>query len=118
MKTSDKYYPLVSDRWVESIIISLSYLSESSNKNELLNIENELIGFFENTSIKKITVNEKIEEFEEFLKLPFWDKRYELYSVWVFSLIYKATKEYGLIVHTINNKLVFPFFFRKKNFVK
>ena len=72
-------------------------------------IANNLKNFFNNMPVIKIETTEKIEKFEEFLKLPFWDKRYELYSVWVFSLIYNTTKEYGLRVHTINNKLIFPF---------
>ena len=95
---------LVSDKWVINTYKALNDISRCES------IKNDLASFFEDVDLtKKITINEKVEILEEILELPFWDKRYELYSVWVFTQIYKATKNYGLKVHTKNNTLAFPF---------
>ncbi|CAA6804851.1 MAG: Unknown protein [uncultured Sulfurovum sp.] len=99
---------LDNNEWIPMIIDYIYSLVDCNEeiKNE---IANKLEAFFSDMPVIKIKVEERVEKFEEFLKLPFWDKRYELYSVWVFTLIYKATKEYGLTVYTVNNKLSFPF---------
>jgi len=99
------YFSLVSNRWFDSVLKCLVHLeqNESSETTKKLTI------FFSEVKVKKIMLKEKIEKLDEFLKLPFWDKRYELYSVWIFSLIYRATKDYNLTVHTVDNKLIFPF---------
>jgi len=100
---SHKYYSIVSNNWVENIFNCLANLPEDNIPTKKLS------NFFVGISTIKITLPEKLEKLEAFLKLPFWDKRYELYSVWVFSLIYRATKEHNLTVHTVDNKLIFPF---------
>ncbi len=110
IRNSDsEIYSLVSNKWVENMLKALSYLSEDGNIARRQKIEKELVDFCKEVSIRKLTAKEKIKKLEEYLKLPFWDKRYELYSVWIFSLIYEAIKDYGLIVHTVDGALVFPF---------
>lgn len=46
---------------------------------------------------------------EEFLKLPVWKKRYEVYSIWVFTKIVSAFPEENVCFYVKNGCLVFPF---------
>ena len=54
-------------------------------------------------------VDETTKSWETFLKLPVWKKRYEVYSIWIFSKIVSAFDESELIFHVEDGKLTFPF---------
>ena len=60
---------------------------------------------------KKISIeiesNKKI--WKEFLSLPVWEKRYEVYSIWVFTKIVSAFPNECMTYYVQNNKLIFPF---------
>ena len=77
----NKEFSLVSNKWIEQTLKRLIYLLDDENIEKRKKIEDNLLVFFEKKSIKIITTEEKIEKLKEFLKLPFWDKRFELYSV-------------------------------------
>ncbi len=68
-----------------------------------------LKNFINKMDLKKQKIIKKVEVFEEFLNLPFWKKRYELYSVWIFTLIYDVIKKYDYKIHVIDGRLIFPF---------
>lgn len=52
----------------------------------------------------------KIEDIFEFLDLPIWKQRHELYSVWVGIKTLKILQtKFTLRVHSVENKLVFSF---------
>jgi len=90
---------------IEVMIKEIS-LNKITNISDIINLLDE---FLINIEFNKITTKEKVEVFEEFLDLPFWKKRHELYSVWVFAVIYNVIKKYEHKVHVINGKLIFPF---------
>lgn len=68
-----------------------------------------LTNFINKMDLKKQKIIKKVEVFEEFLDLPFWKKRHELYSVWIFTLIYDVIKKYDYKIHVIDGRLIFPF---------
>lgn len=48
-------------------------------------------------------------ELQELLNLPIWQKRHELYSVWVASQITNALRPFGVTFHPDSGNLSFPF---------
>jgi hypothetical protein len=50
-----------------------------------------------------------IREIEEFLSLPIWEKRHELYSVWISTQIVDVFKDNSLRIHQIDKTLTFSF---------
>jgi hypothetical protein len=50
-----------------------------------------------------------IRELEEFLNLPIWKKRHELYSVWICTQIVNAFENLSLRIHQVDETLTFSF---------
>lgn len=50
-----------------------------------------------------------INDLKDFLSLPIWKKRYELYSVWISSQIIESLKDNPYRVHTYNESILFSF---------
>jgi hypothetical protein len=50
-----------------------------------------------------------VNDLKDFLSLPIWQKRYELYSVWVSSQIIESLKDNSYRVHTYNERILFSF---------
>lgn len=55
----------------------------------------------------QISVQEEV--LEEFLNLPVWRHRHELYAVWVASFLTAAARPYGIRFHLQDGVLAFPF---------
>lgn len=55
------------------------------------------------------SIEEKTKKLEEFLDLPIWKKRHELYSAWVSTQIMDAVGYEHLEIHQVDGKLVFAF---------
>ena len=54
-----------------------------------------------------VAVNKKT--WQEFLSLPVWKKRYEVYSIWVFAKMISVFPSECITYNVQNNTLVFPF---------
>jgi len=50
-----------------------------------------------------------VNDLKDFLSLPIWKKRYELYSVWVSSQIIESLKDNPYRVHSYNESILFSF---------
>lgn len=59
--------------------------------------------------IIKYTEEELVKTIDEFLELPVWKHRYELYSVWVCTEIMGALDKYNIEYNVIDGKLSFSF---------
>lgn len=57
----------------------------------------------------RVTVEEIRRVITDILNLPFWKKRYELYSVWICSQILKAFPQNDIFYHVKDNTLSFSF---------
>lgn len=95
--------------WPSQFLYTLDQIINDKSLSENGAFIAELKAFLNTLPMKQITKKEKLKQLKEFLKLPFWDKRYELYSVWVFREIYEATKKYNLEIHLDGDTLSFPF---------
>ncbi|GIT99719.1 hypothetical protein TSL6_02260 [Sulfurovum sp. TSL6] len=100
------------DRWPYQIH---SQLQQITIKFDTLGTKNQqyiikiLDGFLNNIGVQITTIKERVKILDDYLELPFWKKRYELYSVWIFSQIYDVIKEHNHQVHVLDGKLSFPF---------
>lgn len=50
-----------------------------------------------------------VNDLKDFLSLPIWKKRYELYSVWISSQIIESLKDNPYRVHTYDERILFSF---------
>lgn len=57
----------------------------------------------------KNPIQKRIDEVIELLNMPFWKKRYEVYSAWVCTQIVKALDDHRIEYNVIDDKLSFSF---------
>ncbi len=107
---------LDSDLWIDSLIMGifhvLNTMDHTINPDKRV-LQYNIISQVETIYKKLDKTNEKKtttqKELEEFLDLPIWKKRYELYSVWISTKIISAIGLKFLEIHFVNHTLVFSF---------
>jgi len=106
------YANLGLDNWPWLVSNQLQQLAQNFDgliKEQQERYLNTLRDFLELNGFKKQTIQERVKILEDYLDLPFWKKRYELYSVWIFKLIYDVIKTHNHKIHVVDGKLTFPF---------
>lgn len=100
------------DGCVRDILKNLYCLAENYDnfsKSEKNIVEKELDDFL-NEYISKNKYEEVIiPQWQTFLRLPIWKKRYEVYSVWVFYEMISTFSDDEIVFHLKDNVLSFPF---------
>jgi hypothetical protein len=83
---------LHSDHWAESVAAMAYARAEEARANPSLidNLKQNLRVVLNDPSPERRDVEEAVREVEEILKLPIWQRRYELYSIWVLTQIIDA----------------------------
>lgn len=110
MEKSFLYYE--SDFCLGSILFCLYYIAEhypvfSDAEKEAA--RKQLQEFLEAFEISDGSVEKNIQVWQEFLKLPVWEKRYEVYSIWVFTRIIAAFPDEYVTFNVKDGQLIFPF---------
>ena len=93
-----------------SSLASLYYLSENYetfNETEKEKVKKSLREF--DRFVFHDTIEKSMPFWEEFLKLPVWEKRYDLYSVWIFTQMVADLPETKISYNVTNNALHFSF---------
>lgn len=105
-----------SDKWPRYFIIQIyqfiQYLdSQNITKREQVAeaVTNKLKEIISTIPVLTYTKEEIVKSIEEFLELPIWKHRYELYSAWVCTQIIGSLKEYNIEYIVNNGKLSFSF---------
>lgn len=106
-----EYIYLTDDNWhwfIRSQLkeLALNFDKCDHDKERCLKI---LRDFLQDNAFQKQTIQDRVKVLEDYLNLPFWKKRYELYSVWIFKLIYDVIKTHNHKVHVVDGQLSFPF---------
>ncbi|MGX5585944.1 hypothetical protein ACWKTX_19595 [Bacillus thuringiensis] len=91
------------------LVYQMNSLEEEKKKGTIGEVTEELKSYIENIPLKKIEAIERQRKLVEFLNLPIWKKRYELYAAWVLTQINEAIGEDELQFHSINERLEFSF---------
>lgn len=73
------------------------------------NLEKDLDSILKEIKYETYDKEEIIKEFEEFLKLPIWKHRYELYSAWIFTQIVSSLDTLDIEIHSKDGVIDFPF---------
>ena len=121
-KSLNEYWPihilrgLDSDFWAGALVIHIHQCAifvkneiKRGNTTFLNQLIESIDDVFGQTTVIEQEANYLVKVIEEFLKLPFWKKRHELYSVWVFSQIYYSLCVFPVKAHVTNNSLKFSF---------
>ncbi|MDM1377037.1 hypothetical protein [Myroides marinus] len=101
--TLDEFCRMESDDFTSTIVKYLKIVI--NNKKYQEEVLGGLKSFFSHLNI--ISVEEKTNLFKEYLKLPIWKLRHELYSIWVMSQIVDISDDFE--INTQNGKLLFAF---------
>lgn len=104
------------DRWsgsfaerVFSTIEELETLDPIRKEEYTSQLINELEQLFKKIPTVEFEEDIIINDLKDFLSLPIWKKRYELYSVWISSQIIESLKDNPYRVHTYNESILFSF---------
>lgn len=105
-----------SDKWPRYFIIQIfKFIQYLDSQNNMMReqvaeeVANELKDILSKIPVLKYTKEEIVKSIEEFLELPIWKHRYELYSAWVCTQIVGSLKDYNIEYKLYNGKLSFSF---------
>lgn len=96
------------DYWLGTIVMclaSLPRISTDARKAIASELEHELQRF----PLAKFTARVNVTDLLSVLSLPIWNKRHELYAVWIATQIIDAIREHDLEIHHDNGRIVFAF---------
>lgn len=107
---------LDSDHWAGSLAEgaysraeAISELSEPERSRAADALNQSLTELFDSLQVVDVEGESFQQTFQDFLNLPVWQRRYELYSAWVSTQIIKALRDYGVEIHCVNGQLLFEF---------
>lgn len=113
----DVFWNAEMDCWsclfLETIASTSSMLHHMSNTEEKKKVGNQIADdlerYFANLKETENDITQIIDRLIEILNLPFWKKRYELYSAWVSTQIIEALGDRDIEFHVKDNTLSFSF---------
>lgn len=100
------------DHCLFSVLFSLYYYAErylDFSKEKKEEVKDKLTGFLEIFHIEDQYVEKNMQVWREFLSLPVWKKRHEVYSIWIFTQIAAAFPKECVTFRIKDGKLIFPF---------
>jgi len=95
---------MISDRLLDNLF---NGLNNSIINGSIYNLKNDLKDIFKLDNA--IDTEEYLKSFEEYLSLPIWKARHEIYSVWVSTKIKEATDYLNPQINAIDGKLEYSF---------
>lgn len=106
LRASHDFWPRESVR-VLSIIAEV--IASAPDDDEALELAAEIAQLVADLSLEPVEIEVLEELLDELFNLPVWQKRHELYSVWVASVITKGLAPYSVVFHPQGDTLSFPF---------
>lgn len=97
------------DFWLRTFIIALSTAATQLDKDDLVLIGNGLSSTLSKWPRKPIDVHVAVADLESVLSLPIWEKRHDLYSVWIATEIIRALDHHDVELHHHRGKITFSF---------
>jgi hypothetical protein len=99
-----------SDYWVRGRVLDLAAYGKAT-KTQQREVVRQLTAHFKKRQRRRMKQGIDIGDVEQILSLPAWQKRYELYSAWVFTLLLKALE--GHVIELEHDKGRISFSFRE-----
>ncbi len=107
---------LDSDHWAASVAQgsyakaeAIQRLPEPQRSAEAKTVHEKLTAVFADLGTAKVTGESLRRTLLDFLSLPVWKQRHELYSAWIMTQILAALHEDMTEIHAVNNRLLFEF---------
>lgn len=97
------------DYWLRSFVVALSASATLLAPDELVSVGSWLDNFIDQFPVRPAQVDLTINDLQSLLSLPIWQRRYELYSVWIATETVRALKEHDVEIHHENGKIAFAF---------
>lgn len=100
------------DKWLSSFIKAYSAFTYGLEEGEdKILIKNKVLDFLSQFPKRRYKIKSQIGNLENFLSLPIWEKRYDLYAVWIGTEIITALEKIGhdIEIHDEDGKLLFAF---------
>jgi len=105
-----------SDHWAGSFALgtyhkaeTLSVLPPSERQQRAGELQSRLDDVFARVPRVQVEGEMLIRELQEFLKLPIWQRRHELYSAWISTQLLDALEGTSIRIHQIGGTLIFSF---------
>ncbi len=96
------------DLWLRSFVIALSASSQLPIS-ELTVMGKELDIITDRYPMQAVQVDVTVSDLESVLSLPIWEKRFDLYSVWIATEIIRALKGHDVEIHHDHGRIPFAF---------
>jgi hypothetical protein len=107
---------LDSDHWAGSLIEGMytkaEYISRvlpGAREAEAHALSAELSKVLDTLPTTEITGSTMERTLEDFLNLPVWQRRYEVYSAWIVTQIVDALRDQNVVIHSVDGELLFEF---------
>lgn len=97
-----------SDYWLRSFVVALS-ASSRLPESTLTSIGKELDTITDRFPIRSMQVDVSVGDLESILSLPVWEKRFDLYSVWIATEIIRALTGHDIEIHHDHGRIAFAF---------
>lgn len=115
-RNCDPIWNAETDLWVGHLVESitreiegLQALQERERSERARTLARQLQAFLSSLTTHSEKVVEMAECLEDILNLPYWERRYELYSAWILTQITKGLQNTGIRYHVTDNALFFSF---------
>jgi len=107
---------LDSDHWAASLAQgayskaeAISELPEPERSREADTLNRTLTELFASLQVVEVESESLRRTLKDFLNLPIWQRRHELYSAWISTQIINALRDYGVGIHCFGGQLLFEF---------
>lgn len=107
---------LDSDHWAASLAQgayskaeAISELPEPERSREADALSQKLTDFLGSLQAVEVEGESLQRTLQDFLNLPIWKQRHELYSAWIATQIVNALRDYGVEIHCVGDQLLFEF---------
>ncbi len=107
---------LDSDHWAGSLAHGAYFraekigaLTEPERSEEASALNQKLTELFDSLQVVEVEGELLQRTLQDFLNLPVWQRRHELYSAWISTQIVNALSDYGVDLHCVGGQLLFEF---------
>jgi hypothetical protein len=87
----------------------ISRLEPKIKLDEATRLRDKLENIFSKTPKVELEGETLVQHLQDFLRLPLWQRRYELYSIWIATQILDSLEDYSIRIHQTNSTLKFFF---------
>ena len=107
---------LDSDNWAASLAQGayctaerIGAMTEPERSEEASALNQKLTELFDSLQVIEVEGESLQRTLQDFLNLPVWQRRHELYSAWISTQIVNALRDHGVDLHCLGGQLLFEF---------